>query len=258
MGNLDESEDSEVKKEPSGESLHMESSSDLSKATSSQQLKNKDKKSSFYPQAKGLKKSIIETESSMEDSQILSVMDDKKGEETSKNESQNYKHSDPNKKSHKKLVHNHIAEFYPYEEGENEEKIINKTSLERVQTATENRRYKNKTHHAKRKSEEAVLFGPLIQKNALVHMENKISPRVNPLMKSKKDFNLEVDVKDETEYGIGYGKNPRVKALEDEDKKRRQKKKEEIKLNVTSFYDSSSSRIENIKNLEDEEASKLE
>lgn len=63
---------------------------------------------------------------------------------------------------------------------------------------------------------------------------------------------------DKPPYGPGYGKNPRIAKITQEDRENRRKEEEELKLNTTSFYDSNKSTIEDKANQEeDHEAEEL-
>ena len=252
MGTVGGSEDSETNKHnvsadgfKDGKSRNI----DHAPIKSSKSLKKKSTmKSSFYPQAKGLN-AIEDADSSIQDSKIQDDSHEVQAEEVGKEQEE----VELPLRNREKLSHNHINRFYPYEEGitdESGERVIKQKSLERVKTATENRRYKNKSHDMQGKREDYEFTGPIIQKNALMNMKNVGSPKLNQLMKSG-------DYGEEPPYGIGYGKNPRLQAIKGQGKRHKKKKSGEIELNVTTFYDSNSSRIENQKAREDQEAEEI-
>ena len=104
------------------------------------------------------------------------------------------------------------------------------------------------------KSQDFNYTGPYLQKNALVTVMNSPSavgnkPKVNEFMMAS--------IKNQDElppYGPGYGQNPRINKITQEDKIKRRVENEEINLNITSFYESNKSTIEAQKLQEDEEA----
>lgn len=215
----------------------------------------KDSKSLFFPQAKGLK-SDKEDQSSIDENSVVNDV-----EINAEDINVPWTQKSPKEG---KLTHENIVEFYPYvEEGEGEDKRkqINQRSLQRVQAATENTRYKERNVNPNSKSQEPLFFGPLLQKNALMNVVNDtykkdLDVKMNPLMKSIPDNNEEKkqDNDEEQPYGLGYGKNPRLKSIQEEDKKKRIKHESALQLNVTSFYDSNTSKLEE-DNKEDDEAS---
>ena len=256
MGTIDESKDSESNKQNlSDDSIEGRKSTDVYKPSSSKSLKKKETtKSSFYPQAKGLAASQ-EANSSINDSKIVVSSDNTEDVQAQEVEKEPEEMKIPEENIKAKLSHDHITQFYPYENNdgdESKEKVIKKTVLERVQTATENQRYKRRSQDLSAKKPEEPIFGSTIQRNALMNLKNKEHPKLNQLM------NSEENPGDVPPFGVGYGKNPRLKTITEEEKRARVKINEPLNLNVTSFYDSESSRIENIKAKEDQEAKEVE
>jgi len=201
--------------EDSPKSKENEKSPEDGKTDRKLNLPDQDSKSSFYPQAKGLQLQKSSSDEAVQQEESI-VTDTVEGESEGDSDKE---------RQREKLAHRHITEFYPYENNNTVKDIKNlrRGSVERVQTAIQNFRYKTMNDEKEHK-----FTTPSVQRNALMNIPNK--EYQEDKVKSSSDS--------KSMFGPGYGSNPRVQKISEEAKKKRKKEKDNIELDRTEFYES--------------------